>query len=83
MHYTADLVNTFSSVIHIVRDTPSGWLFRNLHANGASLFFVFIYLHIARGLYYQRYITQPRTWLIGVTIFLVSIGTAFLGYVLP
>nr|BBD21704.1 cytochrome b [Plakobranchus ocellatus] len=83
MHYTADLVNTFSSVIHIVRDTPSGWLFRNFHANGASLFFVFIYLHMARGLYYQSYITQPRTWMVGVTIFIVSMATAFLGYVLP
>nr|YP_009408668.1 cytochrome b [Elysia timida]ANP26535.1 cytochrome b [Elysia timida] len=83
MHYTADLVNTFSSVIHIVRDTPGGWLFRNFHANGASLFFVFIYLHMARGLYYQSYMTQPRSWLVGVTIFIVSMATAFLGYVLP
>nr|YP_002791177.1 cytochrome b [Ascobulla fragilis]ACE62806.1 cytochrome b [Ascobulla fragilis] len=83
MHYTADLVNTFASVIHIIRDTPMGWLFRNFHANGASLFFVFMYLHIGRGLYYQSYISQPHTWSVGVTIFLVSMGTAFLGYVLP
>nr|YP_010836961.1 cytochrome b [Dendronotus frondosus]WGC92354.1 cytochrome b [Dendronotus frondosus] len=83
MHYTADMTNTFASVIHIVRDTPGGWLFRNLHANGASLFFVFLYMHIGRGLYYQSYITQPRTWLVGVTIYAVSMGTAFVGYVLP
>nr|YP_004935045.1 cytochrome b [Siphonaria gigas]AEQ93910.1 cytochrome b [Siphonaria gigas] len=83
MHYTADMVNTFASVIHIVRDAPVGWLFRNFHANGASMFFVFMYLHVGRGLYYQSYITQPRTWMVGVTILLVSMGTAFLGYVLP
>nr|WRW10869.1 cytochrome b [Melampus sincaporensis] len=83
MHYTADMVNTFNSVIHIMRDTPAGWLLRSLHANGASFFFVFLYLHVGRGLYYQSYITQPRTWLVGVTILLASMGTAFLGYVLP
>jgi len=83
MHYTADLVNTFTSVIHIIRDVPFGWLFRNLHANGASLFFLFIYIHIGRGLYYQSYLTQPRTWLVGVTILLIRMATAFLGYVLP
>nr|ABL09062.1 cytochrome b [Odontoglaja guamensis] len=83
MHYTADMVNTFSSVIHIIRDAPMGWLFRNFHANGASLFFVFMYLHIGRGLYYQSYLTQPRTWMVGVTILFVSMATAFLGYVLP
>ena len=83
IHYTADITNTFASVIHIIRDIPGGWLFRNLHANGASLFFVFLYIHIGRGLYYQSYITQPRTWMVGVTIFFVRIGTAFVGYVLP
>nr|WDD39324.1 cytochrome b [Onchidium reevesii] len=83
MHYTADLVNTFNSVIHIMRDTPMGWLFRSVHANGASLFFLFIYIHIGRGLYYQSYILQPRSWMVGVTILIVSMATAFLGYVLP
>nr|YP_010373163.1 cytochrome b [Aldisa cooperi]UPI11629.1 cytochrome b [Aldisa cooperi] len=83
MHYTADMTNTFASVIHIMRDVPAGWLFRNIHANGASLFFVFLYLHIGRGLYYQSYISQPKTWMVGVTIFLVSMAVAFLGYVLP
>nr|YP_010352818.1 cytochrome b [Dermatobranchus otome]UOD76586.1 cytochrome b [Dermatobranchus otome]UOD76599.1 cytochrome b [Dermatobranchus otome] len=83
MHYTADMTNTFASVIHIIRDTPGGWFFRNIHANGASLFFVFLYLHIGRGLYYQSYITQPRTWMVGVTIYIVSMAVAFFGYVLP
>nr|YP_010837459.1 cytochrome b [Doto coronata]WGC93424.1 cytochrome b [Doto coronata] len=83
MHYTADMTNTFASVIHIIRDTPGGWLFRNIHANGASLFFVFMYMHIGRGLYYQSYISQPRTWMVGVTIYVVSMGVAFVGYVLP
>nr|YP_009136683.1 cytochrome b [Tritonia tetraquetra]AKE07288.1 cytochrome b [Tritonia tetraquetra] len=83
MHYTADMTNTFASVIHIMRDTPGGWFFRNVHANGASLFFAFIYLHIGRGLYYQSYILQPHTWMVGVTIYVVSMGTAFVGYVLP
>nr|YP_002791086.1 cytochrome b [Onchidella celtica]ACE62816.1 cytochrome b [Onchidella celtica] len=83
MHYTADMVNTFNSVVHIMRDTPGGWLLRSVHANGASFFFLFMYLHIGRGIYYQSYITQPRTWMVGVTILLVSMGTAFLGYVLP
>nr|YP_010835045.1 cytochrome b [Euglandina singleyana]WFQ82720.1 cytochrome b [Euglandina singleyana] len=83
MHYTADMVNTFSSVIHIIRDVPSGWMMRSLHANGASLFFLFLYIHLGRGLYYQSYILQTRTWMVGVTIFIISMATAFLGYVLP
>nr|ARO34983.1 cytochrome b [Cerion tridentatum costellata] len=83
LHYTADMVHTFDSVVHILRDVPSGWYVRSFHANGASMFFMFIYLHLARGLYYQSYLTQPRTWMVGVTIFAVSMATAFLGYVLP
>nr|YP_009498349.1 cytochrome b [Biomphalaria pfeifferi]AWK49460.1 cytochrome b [Biomphalaria pfeifferi] len=83
MHYTSDISNTFFSIVHIMRDVPMGWEFRFLHANGASFFFLFIYFHIGRGLYYQSYLTQPRTWMVGVTIFLVSMATAFLGYVLP
>jgi len=83
VHYTADLTNTFNSVIHIIRDVQYGWVIRRVHANGASFFFLFIYLHIGRGLYYQSYKTQLHTWNIGVSIFLVSMATAFLGYVLP
>nr|YP_002727966.1 cytochrome b [Myosotella myosotis]ACE62837.1 cytochrome b [Myosotella myosotis] len=83
MHYVSDVGTAFSSVIHIIRDVPGGWAIRSLHANGASLFFAAIYLHIGRGLYYQSYVTQPVTWLVGSTIFLLSMATAFLGYVLP
>nr|YP_010994948.1 cytochrome b [Polypylis sp. TS-2018]WOZ13956.1 cytochrome b [Polypylis sp. TS-2018] len=83
MHYTSDIENTFNSIVHIMRDVPMGWVFRFLHANGASFFFLFIYLHLGRGLYYQSYMTQPRTWMVGVTIFFISMATAFLGYVLP
>lgn len=83
IHYTSDITNRFNSIIHIIRDVPFGWVFRYLHANGASFFFFFIYLHVGRGLYYQSYFTQSRTWIVGVSILLVSIATAFLGYVLP
>nr|UMI33328.1 cytochrome b [Candidula unifasciata unifasciata] len=83
LHYTADLWNTFNSIIHLMRDVPGGWLVRATHANGASMFFLMIYLHIGKGLYYQSFILQPRTWLVGTTIFLLSMATAFLGYVLP
>jgi len=83
IHYTADIDNTFNRVIHIMRDVPGGWFFRTVHANGASLFFFFIYLHIGRGLYYQSYFTQPKVWLAGIRIFLIRMATAFLGYVLP
>nr|ATI24689.1 cytochrome b [Karaftohelix adamsi] len=83
MHYTADLYMTFNSVVHIMRDVPGGWIIRSLHANGASLFFLLIYLHMGRGIYYQSYLTQPLTWLSGVSIYLLSMATAFLGYVLP
>nr|UXW90889.1 cob [Succineidae gen. n. sp. z RM-2021] len=83
MHYTADMENTFNSIIHIMRDVPNGWIFRLLHANGASFFFILMYLHIGRGLYYQSFYTQYKTWMMGVTIFIISMATAFLGYVLP
>ena len=83
IHYTADIDNTFNRVIHIMRDVPGGWFFRTVHANGARLFFFFMYLHIGRGLYYQRYFTQPKVWLAGIRIFLIRMATAFLGYVLP
>nr|AYW52642.1 cytochrome b [Astrohamma tuberculatum] len=81
MHYTADISLAFSSINHICRDVNYGWFLRNIHANGASMFFVCIYLHIGRGLYYGSYINSI-TWSIGVILFLFSILTAFLGYVL-
>nr|QIJ94037.1 cytochrome b [Eremias arguta potanini] len=82
MHYTADVTSAFTSVAHIHRDVQHGWLIRNLHANGASLFFICIYLHIGRGLYYGSYIFA-ETWNIGVVLLLLVMATAFMGYVLP
>jgi len=84
MHYSASTDLAFLSIEHLVRDVPSGWLIRNLHANGAAFFFVFVYIHMAKGLYYGSY-RKPRVllWSIGVAIFLIMIVTAFLGYVLP
>nr|YP_009110476.1 cytochrome b [Sphyrna zygaena]AIX11619.1 cytochrome b [Sphyrna zygaena]WGM81607.1 cytochrome b [Sphyrna zygaena]WGM81633.1 cytochrome b [Sphyrna zygaena]WGM81646.1 cytochrome b [Sphyrna zygaena]WNH19851.1 cytochrome b [Sphyrna zygaena] len=82
MHYTADISMAFSSVVHICRDVNYGWLLRNIHANGASLFFVCVYLHIARGLYYGSYLYK-ETWNIGVILLFLLMATAFVGYVLP
>nr|AFQ38139.1 cytochrome b [Oryzoborus atrirostris] len=82
MHYTADTSLAFSSVAHMCRDVQFGWLIRNLHANGASFFFICIYLHIGRGLYYGSYLNK-ETWNIGVILLLALMATAFVGYVLP
>nr|YP_010192738.1 cytochrome b [Arma chinensis]QZP40918.1 cytochrome b [Arma chinensis]URT60186.1 cytochrome b [Arma chinensis] len=82
MHYTANIELAFSSVVHICRDVNNGWLMRYTHANGASLFFICLYLHIGRGLYYGSY-KLHMTWSVGVALFLMIMGTAFLGYVLP
>nr|ABO43158.1 cytochrome b [Trachinus draco]ABO43159.1 cytochrome b [Trachinus draco]ABS85043.1 cytochrome b [Trachinus draco]ABS85044.1 cytochrome b [Trachinus draco]ACB30584.1 cytochrome b [Trachinus draco] len=82
MHYTADIATAFSSVTHICRDVNYGWLIRNLHANGASFFFICIYMHIGRGLYYGSYLNK-ETWNIGVVLLLLVMMTAFVGYVLP
>nr|QWS05634.1 cytochrome b [Melanocharis striativentris] len=82
MHYTADTTLAFSSVAHLCRDVQFGWLIRNLHANGASMFFVCIYFHIGRGIYYGSYLNK-ETWNIGVILLLTLMATAFVGYVLP
>nr|ABU45750.1 cytochrome b [Pheucticus ludovicianus] len=82
MHYTADTNLAFSSVAHMCRDVQFGWLIRNLHANGASFFFICIYLHIGRGIYYGSYLYK-ETWNIGVILLLTLMATAFVGYVLP
>nr|ACB88282.1 cytochrome b [Icterus cayanensis] len=82
MHYTADTNLAFSSVAHMCRDVQFGWLIRNLHANGASFFFICIYLHIGRGIYYGSYLYK-ETWNIGVILLLALMATAFVGYVLP
>nr|QXG19411.1 cytochrome b [Drosophila navojoa] len=82
MHYTADVNLAFNSVNHICRDVNYGWLLRTMHANGASFFFICIYLHVGRGIYYGSYLFTP-TWMIGVIILFLVMGTAFMGYVLP
>lgn len=84
MHYTPHIDLAFNSVEHIMRDVNHGWLLRYIHANGASFFFIIVYIHIFRGLYYGSYIT-PREylWCSGVVIFILMMATAFMGYVLP
>nr|QOE56571.1 cytochrome b [Pterocryptis anomala] len=82
MHYTSDISTAFSSVAHICRDVNYGWLIRNIHANGASFFFICIYMHVGRGLYYGSYLYK-ETWNIGVVLLLLVMMTAFVGYVLP
>jgi ubiquinol-cytochrome c reductase cytochrome b subunit len=84
MHYTPHIDYAFASVEHIMRDVEGGWFLRYLHANGASMFFIVVYLHILRGLYYGSY-ASPRelVWIVGVVILLLMIITAFIGYVLP
>nr|ADW95776.1 cytochrome b [Neophocaena phocaenoides] len=82
MHYTPDTSTAFSSVTHICRDVNYGWIIRHLHANGASMFFICLYIHIGRGLYYGSYMFQ-ETWNIGVLLLLMVMATAFVGYVLP
>nr|AIW06155.1 cytochrome b [Gaeana maculata] len=82
MHYNADVMNAFDSVSHICRDVNYGWILRIMHANGASLFFICVYLHIGRGMYYGSY-KYIETWLTGVVILFILMASAFLGYVLP
>jgi ubiquinol-cytochrome c reductase cytochrome b subunit len=84
MHYTPHIDFAFSSVEHIMRDVNNGWLIRYIHANGASMFFIVVYCHIFRGLYFGSYM-YPRgpLWATGVIIFLLMMATAFMGYVLP
>ena len=84
MHYTPETTMAFNSVEHIMRDVNYGWLLRYAHANGASMFFLAVYIHIARGMYYGSY-KDPREilWILGVILFLLMMATAFMGYVLP
>nr|AFB20048.1 cytochrome b [Phyllanthus atripennis] len=82
MHYTADINLAFESVAHMCRNVQFGWLIRNLHANGASFFFICIYFHIGRGIYYGSYLNK-ETWNVGVVLLLMLMATAFVGYVLP
>nr|ALO70669.1 cytochrome b [Lucifotychus sp. 1 EF-2015] len=82
MHYCSNIDLAFSSMIHICRNVNYGWMIRTIHANGASFFFICLYLHISRGFYYDSY-NLKSTWFIGILIFLITMMTAFLGYVLP
>src|SRR5689334_9309675 len=84
MHYTPQVDMAFNSVEHIVRDVNYGWLLRYLHSNGASMFFIAVYIHMLRGLYYGSY-KAPREilWILGVIIYLLMMATGFMGYVLP
>jgi quinol-cytochrome oxidoreductase complex cytochrome b subunit len=84
MHYTPHVDHAFDSIERIMRDVNYGWLIRYIHMNGASMFFIVIYLHIMRGFYYGSY-KKPREllWIVGVLIFLMMMATAFMGYVLP
>nr|AOY39641.1 cytochrome b [Scolytinae sp. BMNH 1039996] len=82
MHYCPNVMMAFNSVTHICRDVNFGWMLRILHANGASFFFICLYSHIGRGMYYGSY-QLKETWISGVTIFFITMATAFLGYVLP
>nr|WHM51912.1 cytochrome b [Porotermes adamsoni] len=82
MHYCPNIEAAFSSVVHICRDVNYGWILRTLHANGASMFFICIYMHIGRNIYYGSY-NLVHTWMTGVMILFITMATAFMGYVLP
>nr|ABN15038.1 cytochrome b [Fukomys amatus]ABN15039.1 cytochrome b [Fukomys amatus] len=82
MHYTADTTTAFSSVAHICRDVNYGWLIRYVHANGASMFFICVYMHVGRGIYYGSYMFT-ETWNMGIILLFSVMATAFMGYVLP
>jgi ubiquinol-cytochrome c reductase cytochrome b subunit len=82
IHYVPNIELAFSSVAHISRDVNYGWIIRAIHANGASIFFIFLYLHTGRGIYYGSY-HFTETWNLGVLLFILTIATAFIGYVLP
>ncbi len=84
MNYTPNEALAFSSVERIMRDVNYGWLIRYVHMNGASMFFIVVYIHLFRGLYYGSY-KAPREllWMLGVVILLLMMATAFMGYVLP
>nr|YP_010531240.1 cytochrome b [Nesodiprion biremis]UXW93527.1 cytochrome b [Nesodiprion biremis] len=82
MHYTPNVELAFNSIIHIYRDINNGWMIKNIHANGASMFFICMYMHIGRGMYYGSFNFKP-TWITGTIILLMTMAAAFLGYVLP
>nr|YP_009422188.1 cytochrome b [Ruditapes decussatus]AJY78593.1 cytochrome b [Ruditapes decussatus] len=81
-HYTASSADAFNSVVHIMRDVNDGWLLRACHANGASLFFIMVYLHMGRGVFYLSFYSRGAWW-VGLILFCILMGVAFTGYVLP
>ncbi len=83
MHYIARVDLAFDSVIRILHNVNIGWIFRSFHATGASFIFIFVYLHVIRGIYFQSFLFAPNAWMSGIVILLILIATAFLGYVLP
>jgi ubiquinol-cytochrome c reductase cytochrome b subunit len=83
MHYTPHVDLAFMSVEHIMRDVNNGWLIRYMHANGASFYFFSMYMHMGKNLYFKLYLNNKFAWFSGLTIFLLSMATAFIGYVLP
>jgi len=83
IHYTPHEAMSFDRVRFIIRDVNYGWLIRRFHANGASVFFACLYIHIGRGLYYGSYRSLLAVWNVGIVLYVISIGIAFLGYVLP
>ncbi len=82
MHYTPHVFFAFDSVEHISRDVKNGWMIRYMHANGASIFFMMVYVHIGRGLYFKSY-RNIALWYSGIIIFFLMLAIAFMGYVLP
>ena len=82
MHYSPEVSLAFNSLEHIMRDVSAGWLIRYCHSGGASMFFIVVYIHIGRALYFRSY-RKIALWYSGIVIFLLMMATAFLGYVLP
>nr|YP_010937292.1 cytochrome b [Ixodes ornithorhynchi]WKW95249.1 cytochrome b [Ixodes ornithorhynchi]WKW95262.1 cytochrome b [Ixodes ornithorhynchi] len=82
MNFSSDIMTAFNMMSHIMRDVSNGWMIRSIHANGASMFFIIIYIHIGRGIYYSSFHFM-KTWISGIMIILILMATAFLGYVLP
>nr|QUB01600.1 cytochrome b [Amblyomma maculatum] len=82
MNFSSDISTAFSMISHIQRDVNYGWLIRSIHANGASMFFIFIYIHIGRGIYYSSFFFY-KVWVSGIFIIFILMATAFLGYILP
>nr|AFY16804.1 cytochrome b [Darthula hardwickii] len=82
MHYTANIMMAFESMIHIMRDVNYGWMLKMWHSNGASMIFICMYMHMARGVYYSSYL-KKKTWTMGMMMYIMTMATAFMGYVLP